>query len=164
MSPWTILAGVLLLGGAFASGYYEGNHQEQNVLTAQIATIKADDAKALAASEAKARAQEQADAQHLAVITQTYEQDKAHAKQAADATIASLNAGTLRLRSQFSCTPQLAAAVSNAAASGSIPDAATELRYKSASDLVRNADDADAEIKALQAVVKADRQQFIASQ
>lgn len=157
MSPWTILAGVLLIGGAFAGGYYEGHHQEQNVLTAQIATIKAADAQALSASEAKARSQEQADAQHLAVITQTYEQDKAHAKQAADATIASLNAGTLRLRSQFSCTPVLAASVSSAAASGSVPDAATELRYKSASDIVRNADDADAEIKALQAIVAADR-------
>jgi hypothetical protein len=157
MSPWTILAGLLLLIGAAGAGYYEGHHQEQNVLTAQIATIKAADAQALAASEATARAQEQADAQHLAVVTQTYEQDKANAKQAADATIASLNAGTLRLRSQFSCTPVLAASVSSAAASGSVPDAATELRYKSASDLVRNADDADAEIKALQSIIQSDR-------
>jgi hypothetical protein len=160
MSPWTILAGLLLLLGAAASGYYEGHQQEKNVLTAQLATIKAADAAQLAKEEAAARATEQADAQHLAVITQTYEQDKANDKKAADATIASLRAGTLKLRAEWSCTPQLAASVSAAASGGSGADAAAEQRYQDAATLVRNADDADATIRALQAVVASDRQQF----
>lgn len=157
MSPWTILAGVLLLGGVFAGGYYEGHHQEQNVMTAQVNAVKAADATALAKSEADARSREQAANQHLAVIQQTYEQDKAHAKATADATIASLRAGTLKLRSEWSCTPQLVASVSKAANSGPFPSSPADLRYQGASDLVRNADDADAEIKALQAIVVADR-------
>lgn len=49
MSPWTILAGVLLLGGAFGLGYYEGHKQEANVLTAYKETIAANQAKANAA-------------------------------------------------------------------------------------------------------------------
>jgi hypothetical protein len=157
MSPWTILAGVLLLGGAFAGGYYEGHHQEQNVLTAQVNAIKAADAVALAKSEADARSKEQSADQHLAVITQTYEQDKANAKAQSDNTIASLRAGTLRLRSEFNCTPALAASVSAASSSGSSTPTADQLREQDAANIVRAAADADAEIMALQKVIQEDR-------
>ena len=157
MSPWTILAGVLLLGGAFAGGYYEGHHQEHNVLTAQINAIKAADATALAKSEADARSKEQAADQHLAVITQSYEKDKANAKAQSDNTIASLRAGTLRLRSEFNCTPALAASVSAAASGGSSTPTAAQLREQDAANLVRAAADADADITALQKVIQEDR-------
>jgi hypothetical protein len=160
MSPWTILAGVLLLGGAFAGGYYEGHKQEANVLAAQVETLKAADATALAASEAKARGQEQADAQHLAVITQTHQQDLANAKANYDANVAALRSGDLKLRKEWTCTPTLAASVSSAASGGLVPDAATLQRQKDASDIVRIGADADAEITALQAVIRADRQQL----
>lgn len=160
MSPWTILAGVLLLIGAAGAGYYEGHHQEQNVLTAQVNAIKAAGATALAKSEADARAKEQAADQHMAVITQTYEQDKANAKANYDSNVAALRAGTLKLRSEWSCTPALAASVSAASSGGSGADASAQLRQQGASDLVRNADNADAMIKALQAVVAADRAQI----
>jgi hypothetical protein len=158
MSPWTILAGLLLLGSAFAGGYYEGHHQEAQVLAAKLATVQAQDATALAAAEAAARAQEQASAQHLAVIEQTYLEQQAHAKQVADAALASLRAGTLRLRAEWSCTPALAAHVSAAASGGPAADAAAQLRFEGASDLVHAGDDADAQIAALQAIVRADRQ------
>jgi hypothetical protein len=157
MSPWTLLAGVVLIAGAAAGGYYEGHKNEANVMAAQINAIKAADAIELAASDAKVIVQQQADAQHLAVIQQTHEEDLAHAKANYDSNLAALRAGTLKMRKEWSCTPALASAVSKAAAGGPSTDAAAQLRFQGASDLVRNDDTADAEIKALQAIVAQDR-------
>jgi hypothetical protein len=158
MSPWTILAAVLLLGAAAGAGYYEGSNHTAAVYKAQIATIQKTDAQALAASVQKARAQEQAAEQAQAAAQATYEKDKADAKAQYDHDVAALRAGTLKLRSEWSCTPQLAAAVQSAAASGPSADAKAEQRDKDASDLVRISADADAQIRALQAIVSSDRQ------
>lgn len=157
MSPWTLLAGVVLIAGASAFGYYEGHKNEANVMAAQINAIKAADATALAASDAKVIAQQQADAQHLAVIQQTHEEDLAHAKANYDSNLAALRAGTLKLRQEWSCTPALASAVSKASVRGPSIDAAQQLREQDAATIVRYASDADAEIKALQAIVAQDR-------
>lgn len=158
------LAGLLLLLGVFGVGLSAGHHAEATVMQAKIATLQKNDALALAAqSQALAKQQvqalhdQQAAEQRIATITQTYEQEQAHAKQTADDTIASLRAGTLRLRSEWSCTPQLATSVQHAAASGLGSDASAQLRLQDASDLVRFADDADAQIRALQAIVTSDR-------
>lgn len=160
MSPWTILAGVMLLGGAFAGGYYEGHHQEQNVLTAKINAIKAADATALANSEATAIAKQNAQAQHFAVLQQTLEQDNAHAKAQYATDLAALKSGAERLRPEWSCTPVLAASVATATTGGSSNDANALLRDKDASAIVQLAANADAQIKYLQSVVASDRQQF----
>ena len=70
--------------------------------------------------------------------------------------IAGLRAGTLRLREQWrGCTA--AAGVPGTAASTAGPDAAAEQRSEGARDLVRIAAEADAQIRALQAVIRADR-------
>lgn len=153
------LAGLLLLIAVASGSFYAGHHTEANAMQAKVAAMQRDEAQALAAFQAKALADHQAQEQKYAQAQATYEQEKSDAKAAADRNLADLRAGTLRLRHEWSCTPQLAAAVSKAAASGSSPDAAAELRYKDASDLVRLADDADSEIRALQAIVRADQRQ-----
>jgi hypothetical protein len=158
MSPWTILAGVLLLGGAFGGGFYYGHHVEAQTAAAEVSTLKAADAAALAKSEAAARAQEQAAEQAQAAAQATYEKDKANAKAQYDSDVAALRNHTLQLRSEWTCTPQLAASVQSAAASGPSADAAAEQRDKDASNLVRISADADAQIRALQAIVNSDRQ------
>lgn len=69
--------------------------------------------------------------------------------------MADLRSGALRLRKQWSCP---ATSVPGTPASSGESDAAAEQRNKDAADLVRNAADADAQIRALQDIVKADRQ------
>lgn len=156
---YKLLAGVLLLIGAFSGGFYAGHHAEDQVRQAQLATLQGDDARALAKAEAKALQQQQQAEQRYAAAQATYEKETSDAKATYDSNVAALRAGTLRLRNQWSCTSSLAASVQHAAASGPSPDAAADLRYQSASDLVRNADAADTQIRALQAIVRADHQQ-----
>jgi hypothetical protein len=106
----------------------------------------------LKASEA-ARAKEHEQASQFQAIAQQYEQDKTDAQAKADRTIADLRAGTVRLRSQWQGCQ--ARGVSAAPASASQPDADAQLRSKGASDLVRIAAEADAQIRGLQAALKA---------
>jgi hypothetical protein len=107
---------------------------------------------ALKASE-KARAAEHAQALKFQGIADNYLQEKADAQAKADRTIADLRAGTVRLRSQWQGCQ--ARGVSAAPASASQPDADAQLRSKGASDLVRIAAEADAQIRGLQAALKA---------
>jgi hypothetical protein len=109
---------------------------------------------ALKASE-KARAAEHAQAMKFQGIADNYLQEKADAQAAADRTIADLRAGTVRLRAAWRCPGDTG---TTAAAGASQPDAAAELRRQGAADLVRNADEADAQIRGLQAILKAERQ------
>jgi hypothetical protein len=158
MSPWTILAGVLLLGAVGSGGYWWGDHNATNAGEAKIEAMKASDAQALANSEAKARAQEQAAEQAQAAVQATYEKDKANAKAQYDSDVAALRNHTLQLRSEWSCTPQLATAVQSAAASRSNADAAEQQRERDAANIVRIASDDDTKIASLQAIVTSDRQ------
>lgn len=160
------LAGLLLLIAVGSGGYWFGSHNAYNAQQVKYEALQTKDALALAASnkqladeQASARAQEQASAQHLATVIQTYEEDKAHAKAQSDATIAALRAGTLRLRDEWtSCAATATSNVPEAASGRSSTSDAAQLRYEDASHLVLYADQADAEIRALQAIVKQDRQ------
>jgi len=100
------------------------------------------------------RAKEAQQAQALHDADQKYQQDLAHAKAESDAVIAGLRAGNLRLRKAWACLPSSSAP----AASTSQPDAATDDRNASAGRIVRAADDADAQIRGLQAVLNAERE------
>lgn len=153
------LSGLLLLIAVASGGFYAGHHAEANLMQAKVATMQRDEAKALAAFQAKALTDHQAQEQKYAQAQATYEKEKSDAKAAADRNLADLRAGTLKLRNEWSCTPQLAAAVSKAANAGPGTDAAADLRYKDASDIVRLADDADAQIRVLQAALRADHGQ-----
>jgi hypothetical protein len=105
----------------------------------------------LKASEA-ARDHEHAEASQFQAITQQYEQDKTDAEARATRLAADLRAERVRLRPEWRCE------VPGAATSAGKPDAAAELRAEGASHLVGNADAADAEIRRLQEILRAERQ------
>ena len=91
-------------------------------------------------------------AQRQAAIARQYEQDKADAQAAADRTIADLRAGNLRLRQRWQ-----GCRVPGPAAAPGEPDGAAADREQGASDLVRAAAEADAQIRGLQALIRAGR-------
>lgn len=153
------LAGLILLIAVASVSFYAGHHAEAEVLQAKVATMQRDSAQALATFQAKAMADHADQEQKYAHAQATYEQEKSNAKAAAYRNLTDLRTGSLRLRHEWTCTPQLAAAVSQVAASGPRVDAAAQLRYQDAATLVRYADDADAKIRALQSTIRADHDQ-----
>jgi hypothetical protein len=150
----------------FALGFAAGHHvaaQSGAIKLAAVAATNAQRAQHVAelaekASE-QARAAEHEQAAGIAAIDSQHEQDMQNAKANADRTIAGLRAGTIRLRAEWSCTPALATEVSRAAGGAGEPDAAAQLRAEGAGHLIGNADEADAEIKALQAILRQERGQ-----
>lgn len=90
-------------------------------------------------------------------IAAQHEKDKADAEAAADRTIADLRAGTLQLRQHWQgCVATSRLSASEPAAG--FADDASRLRAEGAGALVRLADQCDAQVKGLQAIVMADRQ------
>lgn len=90
---------------------------------------------------------------------QAYEKGKQDAQNEADATIAAYRAGTVRLRSQFTCFNR---SVSNATTSTGISDAARDcgLSERDVEFLIRFAERADKvahQLKAAQDIIRADR-------
>lgn len=156
MTYWKPIAALVLVVLLFGGGYASGHHFALLSAAVKLSAIQADDAQALARAEADARAKEQLAADTLAHIQAQNEQDKADAQAQYEKDVADLRAGNLRLRKQWQCP---STSVSGAPASPGEPDAAADQRNKDAADLVRNAADADAQIRALQDIVKADRGQ-----
>jgi len=149
---------VLLLAGSFAAGHHVAALAGQ-VKLAAVTQANAKDAQHVAelatkASEA-ARAVEGRQAIAFDAISGQYEQDKEHAQADADRTIADLRAGNLRLRAAWRCP---ATRVPEAGASTGKPDASAADRDESAARVVRAAAEADAQIRALQAILTAERQ------
>jgi hypothetical protein len=142
-----IYAALALVLLAITGGWYYGHTRYEAGIAAQRAVTEAQAAK----FAEQAKAAEQAQAAQLSTIAQQYEQDKADAQAKADRTIADLRAGTVRLRKQWTCPAQ----VPGAAAGSAEPDADAQLREQGAGDLVRLAAEADAQIRGLQAAVKA---------
>ena len=103
----------------------------------------------------EARDTEQAEREQQAAIGQAYEQGKADAQVAADRTITDLRAGTVRLRDHWQGCENAKARVPAAPATGSEPDDGAELRRQGAGDLVLVGEQADAQIRALQAALTA---------
>lgn len=106
------------------------------------------------ASERDARAKEAEQRTALDDVAAKYEQEKADAQAVADSTIADLRSGTVRLRQHWQgCVAT--AALSRAAASSAGADDGAELREQGAGDLVLVGEQADAQIRALQAALTA---------
>lgn len=155
---------VVILAVAVAAGFAAGHHVASQAGAVKLAAFTEQNAKdaqhvaeLTAKAEQSARAAEHASADQIASIDAIHQREMSDAQAAADRTIADLRAGNLRLRAEWSCTSVLAADVAKAAAGAGQPDAAADLRATGASHLVRNADEADSTIRALQATVKADR-------
>lgn len=151
---------IALLCVAFFFGHHLGA-QAGAVKLAKATAAAAQDAAHVAdlatkASEA-ARVAEHTQAQAFATISQQYEQDEADAQIRYEHTLAGLRSGTLRLRSTWNC-PRTVAGVPEAGAGAGKPDAATSDRDESAARVVRAAAEADAQIRALQAILTAERQ------
>lgn len=114
-------------------------------------------AEAQAKAESDARSKEQAAALAMVQIQQTYyQQGVTDANAKSDAVIAGLRVGALKLRHEWSCPA--AASVPAPGASVASVDADADARAAGAADLVRLAAEYDARIRALQAVIRADRQ------
>lgn len=109
---------------------------------------------ALKQSEA-ARVAEHAQAVRFGLAANQYEQDKTDAEATASQLAADLRAERVRMRPAWRCP---AAGVPGVAASAGQPDAAANDRAESASRVVRASADADAQIRALQAILTAERQ------
>lgn len=149
---------VFLAAGCWIGGDVHGNREAKAKGDAAIATLQAQYAAATAKAEANARAKEQASAARVAQVEAYYRQEIDDAQAKSERVAADLRAGNLQLRKQWrGCTAT--ASMPASSASTSQPDAAAEQRSQGASDLVRIAADADATIRALQAVVRSDRQQ-----
>ena len=105
----------------------------------------------LSASE-RAREQEAASAKAANEIAAQYERDKQDAEAAAKRTADDLRAGNLRLRAQWQgCEARRMPEASGATGE---PDGAADDRAESAGRIVRAADEADAQIRALQQFVR----------
>jgi hypothetical protein len=147
---------VILTAGCFwlhHSGYASGVAHE-------VAIVAANDAKAKADAEQREAAMRDA----YNNLAHRYEQDKSDAQTQHDRDVAALRDGTLRLQDKWACSNLPSATVRSreldAAATQRLAD-----RTKAAIEIVQLGYDADqreaelaAQVRALQGVVKADRQ------
>lgn len=105
---------------------------------------------------ADARERERQLTEHMAEVAAIYEKDRQDAQAAADAVVADLRAGNIRLHQRW----QAAIAtrdLSRAAAAPGEPDAAADDRDAAAARIVRAGAVADAQIRGLQAVIRSYR-------
>lgn len=101
------------------------------------------------------RATEHTQAATMATIGAKHEEDRAAAPAVADAVVAGLRTGDIQLRDDLAtCNTSL---LSQAIAGTIERDASAQLRAEVAADLVRIGRDADDHVRALQAVIDADR-------
>lgn len=117
------------------------------------ANQRAGGAVAVAAQVNQTRAIEHQQAEDLSAIGAKHEEDRTSAPAVADAVVAGVRAGDLRLRDGWaSCETQR---LSDAVAAASERDAAAERRAEFAGAVVRVGRDADDQLAACQAVVRA---------
>lgn len=151
-------AAVALLVAAFFAGHHvaalAGRVKLDTITQANARAAQHVAELATKASEA-ARAAERKQAVAFDAIANQYEQDKAHADADQARLAADLRAERVRLRPVWRCP---AAGVPGASARAGQPDAAASDRDESAARVVRAAADADAQIRALQAILTAERQ------
>lgn len=172
-TKWIKAVAVLAVVGAIAWGlwhaydtidaraYARGSSESEAKYKGKLEALKTSYADARTKAEAAARAAEQASAAHNAQVMAYYEQELRDAKQATDRTIADERAGNLKLRQQWA-TCRAASSMPAPGAGGSWLDATADRDEGTALDLFRAIDPLvrrqDAKIRALQAIVKADRQ------
>jgi len=140
-----------------------GNYVQHNKAVALAAVVEKDKAVAnanLAKAETNAtnaaRAIERVQATKQAEIAESYEKGKTDAQANADRLVASLNAGTVKLRNGWASCETMR--LSDAAADSTEPDAAARWRHDSFGRILAGAQRDAAQIKALQAALMADRE------
>jgi nitrate reductase alpha subunit len=148
------LLAALVAGGWWAHhvGYMTGRDKGR----AQVALLKADYAKRARVAESHARQREHAAQLRMAAIEAKYREELSDAKTKHETLVADLRAGTVRLRHRWQGC-RATAKLSGAAARAASADDEADDRRASAARIVAAAEQADAKIRGLQAVVKADR-------
>jgi hypothetical protein len=142
-------AAALLVGLSFWAGR-EWRDRSADLAQSRQATKQAQ-AETKAVETARSAEHQQADT--LATIGETHEQARAAAPAVADAVVADLRAGNLRLRDGWaSCETQR---MSDASAAARERDAAAQRRAEFAGAVVRAGRDADDQLAACQAVIRA---------
>ena len=153
LGGWRATAFALLAVFAGAFGLFRTWQLEHT--RAELSDAKADIAQQAAAAEAAARVIEQKISAATAAAAANYEKGKSDAQAAADGVVAALRADNLRLRQAWRC-PAAASVPAAPVAAGGV-DAATDDRSESAGRIVRAAAECDAQVRALQDLVLADR-------
>lgn len=125
------------------------------VARADAAEQRAQTLEAQLQAVSEARNKEREAAKRANAIAAQYEQDKLNAESAAKRTADDLRAGNLRLRQQWEGCK--AGGVPQANGTPGEPDAVAEQRIEGASNLVRAAGDADAQIRGLQDFIRSER-------
>ncbi|WP_313424153.1 lysis system i-spanin subunit Rz [Stenotrophomonas rhizophila] len=149
---YALLAAVALSLSFWAGWYWRGDRA--NVAESDQ---RANVAEAVVDQVNEARAVEHSQADTMATIGAKHEEDRAAAPAVADAVVADLRSGALRLRHDLAaCHTDL---LSQTAAGTLERDAATQRREEFAGRVVRIGRDADDQLRACQAVVAADRGQ-----
>ncbi|WP_313243753.1 lysis system i-spanin subunit Rz [Stenotrophomonas rhizophila] len=150
-----VLAFVAWSAGMFGAGWAWRGDRAEGVEARQQASAST----AVVEQVNQSRATEQSKALKLADIGAKHEEDRAAAPAVADAVVADLRSGALRLRNDLAaCHTDL---LSQTAAGAVERDAATQRREEFAGRVVRIGRDADDQLRACQAVVAADRAEVI---
>jgi hypothetical protein len=152
--PVWVWVAIALLGAGLLYGssrYDAGLDKGRAELAAHLEADKVATAKFNAETAKKDAAQAEA----LRQVGFQYERDKAHALDQKDAVIASLRSGALVLRKQWRCPK---APVSDAPSGAGSGNEEAELRFADIGNLVRIGHEADAQVRACQAVIDAERQ------
>jgi hypothetical protein len=147
-----ITAFVVWSGLAFGAGWLWRGDRAETVQATQVATS----AKGEARAQATARTQEHQQAATLAEIGDKHEQDRQAAQAVPDAVVADLRAGNLQLRDDLATcsTARLSDSVTGAIER----DAHAQLRGEVAGAVIQVGRDANDQLRAAQAVIKADRE------
>ncbi len=151
---WKPLALILALLAYGGFAYHAGAKTAKLAAQYVMASHLADDAKATQKLEQAARAHEQSDARKSAAIAQAYERGKTDGEAIGTRVADSVRAGAIQLRKQWrGCENRLP----GVAAAPAEPDAAAQDRADGSGNLVRAAHDADAQITALQDLLRSER-------
>ncbi|MFX1722805.1 lysis system i-spanin subunit Rz [Stenotrophomonas sp. AS1] len=145
----------LLAATAIALSFWAGWSWRGDRANVAESDQRAKGAEAVVDQVNEARAIEHSQADTMATIGAKHEDDRAAAPAVADAVVADLRSGALRLRNDLAaCHTGL---LSQAAAGTLERDAATQRREEFAGRVVRIGRDADDQLRACQAVIAADR-------
>lgn len=146
-----VLAFIVWSAAAFGAGWAWRGDRAEGVEARQQASVSA----AQVDQVNETRATEHHQAETMADIGAKHEEDRAAAPAVADAVVADLRSGALRLRNDLAaCHTDL---LSQTAAGALERDAATQRREEFAGRVVRIGRDADDQLRACQAVIAADR-------
>lgn len=162
--PWYLLATLALCGGVGWYSHHTGYNSGAAAVQVKLDKVNAQLAQERETASEAARAAEKKHAADLAAADATYQENLKDAKTNSDRLVADLRAGNVRLRGQWdaclasAAVPVLAGSAGREDASPGLWPAGEGTVLGDITDQIHDADEADAWIKYLQSVIKADRE------